>query len=403
MVMSDKWRMPIGLRRASAVIAIAALAVGGAKVLGDHTEPGSGFSTVATVGADPTGPTGPGGGGMTGPPGGGSQFQPPSMPSQLDYQGANQPPLDQNGGVNIYNTPAQGAPQQPGQANGPQQGLQPGQNADGTWQRAANGEQQPIDHGPAEYTQGPGEPNPDYQAPQQGSPQQGQQSPQEGQQPSEAPTQTQQPQTSKPSATQEPEPSDGNQDTDRMLDCVMSASSSAFVPSRFDGVTRSGIQLTGFQRDIPSADGTCRKCDPERIKQFDRNCDTSFYPGQSVSRDKVFMMPCGYIYDPDSKVTDPNKKSLHDYCTKSEDDPTGADFAYSCARHDMCYEHEDNNFHDSTYHACNVAFQNDLFEACDVAFPVEKWSPSTWGNGPDQAICKGFAKSYYLVVEFAHK
>ncbi|MDO3297746.1 hypothetical protein P5V47_03450 [Mycobacteroides abscessus subsp. massiliense] len=91
-----------------------------------------------------------------------------------DYQGGNQPPLDQNGGVNIYNTPAQGTPQQPGQTGSPQPDLQPGQNADGTWERAANGERQPIDHGPAEYTHGPGKPNPDYEEPaQQGGSQQG--------------------------------------------------------------------------------------------------------------------------------------------------------------------------------------------------------------------------------------
>ncbi len=77
--------MSAGLRRASALAAIVAMAVGGAKVVDDHTLPGSGFSAVATVAADPTGPTG---GGMG--PGGmnGSQFQPPQMPSSMpDYQG----------------------------------------------------------------------------------------------------------------------------------------------------------------------------------------------------------------------------------------------------------------------------------------------------------------------------
>ncbi|SHX50940.1 Uncharacterised protein [Mycobacteroides abscessus subsp. bolletii] len=106
-VMKDRWRMSSGMRRTSAVVAIAALAIGGAKIASDHTMPGSGFSTVATVAADPTGPTG---GGMTGPPGGGSQFQPPGLPPQMpDYQGGiNQPPLDQNNGVSIYNTGSPG-------------------------------------------------------------------------------------------------------------------------------------------------------------------------------------------------------------------------------------------------------------------------------------------------------
>lgn len=54
--------MSAGLRRASALAAIVAMAVGGAKVVDDHTLPGSGFSAVATVAADPTGPTGGGDG-----------------------------------------------------------------------------------------------------------------------------------------------------------------------------------------------------------------------------------------------------------------------------------------------------------------------------------------------------
>lgn len=40
--------MPAGLRRASALVAIVALAVGGAKVIDGHTVAGSGFSAVAT-------------------------------------------------------------------------------------------------------------------------------------------------------------------------------------------------------------------------------------------------------------------------------------------------------------------------------------------------------------------
>ncbi|MDO2968605.1 hypothetical protein P5V32_25390 [Mycobacteroides abscessus subsp. bolletii] len=184
MVMSDRWRMSPGLRRTSAVVAIAALAIGSAKIASDHTMPGSGFSTVATVAADPTGPTGGPGGG----PGGmnGSQFQPPGLPPQMpDYQGGiNQPPLDQNSGISIYNTGSPGAQQVPGQ-----QGAQQPQQS---WDQPAHGTQIPDYSTAPGYTQGPGKPNPDYQAPQQGNqaqqPQQGQQ-----QQPSQAPTQTQQP------------------------------------------------------------------------------------------------------------------------------------------------------------------------------------------------------------------
>lgn len=174
--MKDRWRMSPGLRRSSAVVAIAALAISGAKIASDHSTPGSGFSTVATVAADPTGgPTGgPGGpGGMNG-----SQFQPPGLPPQMpDYQGGiNQPPLDQNSGISIYNTGSPGAQQVPGQ-----QGAQQPQQS---WDQPAHGTQIPDYQTNPGYTQGPGKPNPDYQAPQQQAPQQGQQpqQPQQGQQ-----------------------------------------------------------------------------------------------------------------------------------------------------------------------------------------------------------------------------
>lgn len=125
---------------------------------------------------------------------GGQQFQPPQMPSSMpDYQGGNnQPPMDQNSGISIYNTGSPGAQQVPGQQAGqqPQQAQQP-----------AHGTQIPDYQTATPYTQGPGKANPDYQAPQQQSPQQGQQ-PQQ-QQPSQAPTQTQQPQNKQDQDTQQ--------------------------------------------------------------------------------------------------------------------------------------------------------------------------------------------------------
>ncbi|MGC7336336.1 hypothetical protein RA987_20860, partial [Mycobacteroides abscessus subsp. abscessus] len=62
---------------------------------------------AAVASADPCGPDGCGGGGngqgSYGPDTG--NFQPPQMPNQMpDYQGGiNQPPLDQNSGISIYN------------------------------------------------------------------------------------------------------------------------------------------------------------------------------------------------------------------------------------------------------------------------------------------------------------
>lgn len=192
MVIKHRRLMSSGLRRTLAVTALAAVIVGGVKVTGDYTTPGSGFSTIATGAADPTGPTG----GPSGPGGmNGSQFQPPGLPPQMpDYQGGiNQPPLDQNGGVSIYNTGSPGAQQVPSQ-----QGAQQPQQA----QQPAHGSQIPDYQSNPGYTQGPGQPNPDYQAPQQNSPQQPQQ-PQQGQQPEQQQPNQQQPQNKQDDTTQQ--------------------------------------------------------------------------------------------------------------------------------------------------------------------------------------------------------
>lgn len=255
--------MPAGLRRASAVVAIIALAVGGAKVVDDNTVAGSGFSAVATVAADPTGPGGP-----TGGPGmdGGQQFQPPQMPSSMpDYQGGNnQPPMDQNSGISIYNTGSPGAQQVPGQQAGqqPQQAQQP-----------AHGTQIPDYQTATPYTQGPGQANPDYQAPQQNSPQQpqqGQQQPQQ-QQPSQAPSQTQQPE----------QPQNKQDDTTRQLDqeqqreqqCQLMAQAfdvpsialdavPSGSPPRLGGPSRSWSKEPG-----PGGTGGCSNCPQPQAKK----------------------------------------------------------------------------------------------------------------------------------------
>nr|WP_237161221.1 matrixin family metalloprotease [Mycobacteroides salmoniphilum] len=204
--MNDHWRFPVHLREVLAVTAVGALLVGGFKVTSDYITPGSGFSTIATGAADPTGPTGgPGDGGMNG-----SQFQPPGLPPQMpDYQGGiNQPPLNQDNGISIYNT---GAPQQGGQrAPGQQSGQQP------EGQQPLHGTQIPDYQTATPYTQGPGKANPDYQAPQQGNqaqqPQQGNQQP-ASQAPTQQPTQTQaSTQSQAPTETQGPDQQDGNQD-----------------------------------------------------------------------------------------------------------------------------------------------------------------------------------------------
>lgn len=88
-----------------------------------------------------------------------SQFQPPQMPSQMpDYQGGiNQPAMDQNGSVSIYNTQAPSVSNNGAQGSGGQQGPQQG------WDQPAHGTQIPDYQNATPYTQGPGRPNPDYQ------------------------------------------------------------------------------------------------------------------------------------------------------------------------------------------------------------------------------------------------
>ncbi|MBA0046189.1 hypothetical protein [Mycobacteroides sp. LB1] len=192
---SPKTRTPVGIRRALAAIAVTAVAIAGWH-LNINATTGIGVLGLPAAIAEPTGPPGPTGG-MT--DGGGSQFQPPQMPaSQPEYQGGNNlPPLDQNSGINIYNS---GAPQAGQQAGGqqPQQGGQQPQH----------GTQPPGYQTATPYTQGPGQANPEYQAPQQGNqPQQ----PQQGNQPQQ-PSQTPPPtQTGQPTQTERaPEPRSEN-------------------------------------------------------------------------------------------------------------------------------------------------------------------------------------------------
>lgn len=85
MVVSAHWRMPPGLRQTPTVVATAGLSVDGAKIISDRAIPGRGPLSKL----------------------------PPQMP---DCQGGiNQPPLDQNPGISIYNTRSVGVQQVPSQ------------------------------------------------------------------------------------------------------------------------------------------------------------------------------------------------------------------------------------------------------------------------------------------------
>lgn len=126
---------------AAAVVAVVAAAIA-VPITAPEPTPGSAPMVIAIARADCPPDCGPGGGGTpSGPPGGGTEFVPPSMPAMPSYEpGRGQPPLDQNNGISIYNS----ATPQPSQAAQPSQA--PVQNQDGTYNRAANGEQQPINY-----------------------------------------------------------------------------------------------------------------------------------------------------------------------------------------------------------------------------------------------------------------
>ncbi|EIU08018.1 hypothetical protein MA5S0921_3469 [Mycobacteroides abscessus 5S-0921] len=102
---------------------------------------------------------GGGDGGSYGPPNGGQMFQPPSQGGQQlpDYQGGiNQPPMDQNSSISIYNTQA------PSISNNGSSGSSGQQGPQQSWDQPAHGTQIPDYQTATPYTQGPGRPNPDF-------------------------------------------------------------------------------------------------------------------------------------------------------------------------------------------------------------------------------------------------
>lgn len=149
-------------QKAGAVASVAAVLMFSASGLG------LGWFTPATVpqarAACPPDCGGPGG--SDGPPGGGQMFQPPSQggPQMPDYQGGiNQPPMDQNGSISIYNTQAPSISNNGANGSNGQQGPQQG------WDQPAHGTQIPDYQNATPYTQGPGRPNPDFNPGSQGA------------------------------------------------------------------------------------------------------------------------------------------------------------------------------------------------------------------------------------------
>ncbi|MEU9805980.1 DUF4185 domain-containing protein [Mycobacterium sp. NPDC050853] len=239
---------------------------------------GLGWFTPATVpqahAACPPDCGGPGG--SDGPPGGGQMFQPPSQggPQMPDYQGSNSryPSLDQNNGVSIYNQQAgQGATSN--NAGSPQQGVQPGQNADGSWQRAANGEQMPNYQNATPFTQGPGAPNPDYQGGQANPGSQGGQPNQGVQQPAQQPQQAPQNQPPGQNSGQQPNQSDQQKIDDLTRQLQDQQTQTGQDRQRLDDLTKQLQQNKSNQKQqqLPKFPSKDDKKDRDQQEQQDRD------------------------------------------------------------------------------------------------------------------------------------
>ncbi|BBB42226.1 hypothetical protein MASB_27920 [Mycobacteroides abscessus subsp. bolletii BD] len=141
------------LRRAASAVAIVAIvttAIGLPVISPEATTESSPVLAIARADCPPDCGGNPGGGNPSGPPGGGTEFVPPSIPAMPPYEpGRGYPAPDQNNGISVYNS----ATPQPSQAAQPNQ--TPAQNQDGTYNRAANGEQQPVTYNNAPNNQQP--------------------------------------------------------------------------------------------------------------------------------------------------------------------------------------------------------------------------------------------------------
>lgn len=250
---------------------------------------GLGWFTPATVpqarAACPPDCGGPGG--SDGPPGGGQMFQPPSQggPQMPDYQGGiNQPPLDQNSGISIYNTQAPSAGNSTG-SQGAQQGSQQG------WDQPAHGTQIPDYQNATPYTQGPGAPNPEYNGGQAnpgsqgGQPNQGVQQPaQQPQQASQQPGQDQLPQNN--SGQQPNQSSDQQKIDDLTRQLQQQQQQSGQDRQRIDDLTKQLQQQKQNKQQSPKFPSKDKKKDEQddRDKQSGDNDLSALLLGAASTR-----------------------------------------------------------------------------------------------------------------------
>ncbi|TDZ80277.1 hypothetical protein [Mycobacteroides salmoniphilum] len=239
---------------------------------------GLGWFTPATVpqahAACPPDCGGPGG--SDGPPGGGQMFQPPSQggPQMPDYQGGiNQPAMDQNGSVSIYNTQAPSISNNGANGSNGQQGPQQG------WDQPAHGTQPPDYQNATPYTQGPGRPNPDFNGGQAnpgsnagsqgGQPNQGVQQP--AQQPQQAPQNQPPQQNTGQQPDQQPQQSDQQKIDDLTRQLQEKQQQSGQDRQRIDDMTKQLQQNKQNQKQqspkLPSKD----KKKDDKDQQDDRD------------------------------------------------------------------------------------------------------------------------------------
>ncbi len=203
-----------------------------------------------------------------------SQFQPPQMPGQMpDYQGGiNQPALDQNGSISIYNTQA------PSVSNNGSQGSSGQQGSQQSWDQPAHGTQIPDYQNATPYTQGPGRPNPDFNPGSQG----GQANPgsdagSQGGQPNQG-VQQQAPQQPQENPAQQPDQQPQQSDSQRIDDLTRQLQDqqqqSTQDRQRIDDLTKQlqqqGQQKQNGNQKLPKAPSKDKKQD-DKDQQQDRD------------------------------------------------------------------------------------------------------------------------------------
>ncbi|WP_133298765.1 phospholipase A2 [Tsukamurella pulmonis] len=206
-----------------------------------------------------------------------------------------------------------------------------------------------------------------------------------------APTAGTQPAESSPAPTQQPE---NLRSSDKCRDARIEFG----IVSGHGGAGRSVPIL----RDPVSSSFTncdCSDAAPAQVQYkaadpvtFDSECDPFKYGDRAWH---VGTMPCGYIYDPDSKITPEKDVARHDYCTSSPDSFPGGNLRPICARHDMCMDEMDRLGLQGSegafkYRTCNNILHEEFKEYC---------GSKDWKT---RYQCRVTADIYYLAITGTH-